>query len=81
MAITVCKFSKFFWGACHSDPLESFLVHKLLKINTAENTALEKLTKIGAPPSENFSEYAPDMNHFQKAYSHSFSGLSVFVFS
>ena len=30
-------------------PLESFLVLTLLKINSAEKTTLEKLTKIGAP--------------------------------
>ena len=30
------------------NPLESFLVRKLLKINSAEKNALEKVTKIGA---------------------------------
>ena len=32
------------------DPLELFLLFKLLKIKSAEKTALEKVTKIGAPP-------------------------------
>ena len=36
MAITVCKFSKIFWGSMPPDPLESILVLKLLKINSAE---------------------------------------------
>ena len=48
MAIAVCKFSKFFRGSMLRTPLESFLILTLLKINSAEKTTLEKVTKIGA---------------------------------
>ena len=64
------------------DPLESFLVLKLLEINSAENTTLDKVTKIGAPFPEKNSEYVPDMKHFQRAYCvRLFPGLNVFAFS
>ena len=51
MAITVAhgNFQNFFGGACPRTPLELCLILKLLKINSAEKTALEKVTKIGAP--------------------------------
>ena len=61
------------------DPLELFLVLELLKINFAEKTALEKVTKIGAPSLKKI--LAPDIKHFQKAYLRPFPGLNVFVFS
>ena len=48
MSITVCKFSKIFRGSMPSDPLESFLLLKLLEINCREKTELEKVTKFGA---------------------------------
>ena len=48
MATTVRKISKISGGACYRTLLESFLVLKLLKINFAEKTTLEKVTKIGA---------------------------------
>ena len=48
MAISVCKFSKFLRGSIPWTPLESFLVLQLLKIKSAEKTAVEKVTKIGA---------------------------------
>ena len=50
MAIAVCKFLKFFRGSMLPVPLESFLVLKLLKIESAGKTTLEKVKKkIGAP--------------------------------
>ena len=49
MAITACKVSKFSGGVCLRTPLESFLVLKLLKTNSAGKTALEKVTKFGGP--------------------------------
>ena len=48
MAITVRKFSKNFRGSMPWTLLESFLVPKLLKINSAGKNMLEKGTKIGA---------------------------------
>ena len=42
------NFQNFSWGACPRTLLESFLVLKLLKIHSAENATLEKVTKIGA---------------------------------
>ena len=62
------------------NPLESFLLLKLPKINCAEKNTLKEVTKFGAPSiPENFSEcaYAPDMKHFQRAYLGLFPGLIV----
>ena len=36
MAVTVCKFSRFFGRACPQTPLKSLLERKLLNVNTAE---------------------------------------------
>ena len=33
------------------------------------------------PLPEKISEYAPDINHFQKAYLRPFASLNVFAFS
>ena len=44
IAITVCQFSKNFRGSMPPDPLESFLLFKLHKINSAGKTTLEKVT-------------------------------------
>ena len=63
------------------DPLESFLVLKLLKINSAGKNTLEKVTKIGAPSLKKNFVYASDIKHFQKAYLRPFAGLNVFVFT
>ena len=41
--------SQKFSGGARSGPLKSFLVLKLLKIESAGKTTLEKVTKIGAP--------------------------------
>ena len=55
MAITVCKFSKIFMGACPRTPLESFLLLKLLELNSAEKkTMLEIVTKFDSPSLKNF---------------------------
>ena len=45
MAITACKFSKIVRGIMPPDPLESFLLFKLLKINSVGKTTLEKVAK------------------------------------
>ena len=59
-------------------PLKSFLLLKLLKINSAGKTALEKKTKIGAfSLIKKISEYALDMKQFQRAYERPFPGLNV----
>ena len=42
MAIAVCQFSKIFQGSMPPDPLESFLVLKLLKNHSAGKNTLEK---------------------------------------
>ena len=47
MASTACKFSHFFRGSMPSDPLESFLLLKLLKIDSAKKITLKKVSKIG----------------------------------
>ena len=52
MAITVCKFSKFFGGACLRTPLESFCYLSCLKLTLQEKTALEKRDKIWCPLPE-----------------------------
>ena len=81
MAIAVCKFSKIFQESVPPDPLEWFLVLKLLKIKFAETKLrLKKWQKLVPLPEKN-SEYALDMKHFQKAYSRPFTGLNVFAFS
>ena len=47
MTITVCKFSNNFQGSMPPDPLESFLLLKLLEITLPGKIALEKVTKFG----------------------------------
>ena len=60
------------------DPLESFLLLKLLELNSAEKkTMLEKVTKFDTFFLEKLSKYAPDMKHFKKAYLRPFPGLNV----
>ena len=54
MAITVGKFSKTFRGNKPPDPMESLLLLKLLKINSAGKTTLEKVTKFDAPSLKKF---------------------------
>ena len=64
------------------DPLESFLILKLLKINSAgKKKTLEKVTKIDAPSLKKNFVYASDIKHFQKAYLRPFAGLNVFAFT
>ena len=50
IGIAICKFSKNFRGSMPPNPLEPFLILKLLKINSAKKkTTLEKVTKIVPP--------------------------------
>ena len=48
IAITVCKFLKIVRGSMPPDTPRVLLLLKLLTINSAANTALEKVTKLGA---------------------------------
>ena len=58
------------------DPLlEPFLFLNLLQINSAGKNTHEKISKFIALVPENFSEYAPDMKHYQRAYLRPFLGL------
>ena len=66
MAITVCQFSKIFWRSIPPDPLESFLLLKLLKINSAGENYAWKRDKIWCFLPEKILEYASDMKQFQK---------------
>ena len=45
---------KILWGSMPPDPLESFLALKLLRIESAEKTTLEKVTTIGPPSLKKF---------------------------
>ena len=81
MVIAVCKFSKIFRGSMSPDPLESCLVLKLLKINSAEKNYASKSDENWCSLPEKNSEYAPDMKHFQKTYLRQFPCLNVFAFS
>ena len=67
--------------ACPRTPLESFLALKLLKINSAGKNTPEKSDENWCPLPQKISEYAPGMNHFQKAYLRPFPSLNVFAFS
>ena len=56
------------------DPLESFLVLKLLKINSAgKNTRVKKLRKLVPSAWKNFW-IRREIKHFQKAYLRPFYG-------
>ena len=46
IAITACKFSKFFRGSMPPDPLESFLCLNQLQISCAEKNTLKKTWKL-----------------------------------
>ena len=81
MAITVCKFSKIFRRSMSPDPPRVLLLLKLLVINSAGKSTLEKSDEIRCSlPEKNFP-CIPDMKHFQRAYLRPFPGLNVFVFS
>ena len=77
MAIAACKSSKNFREVCPLTPQESFLFLNLLQIYSAGKNALEKMSKFNALVPEKISGYAPDMKHFQRAYSRSFLGVNV----
>ena len=77
IAITVCEFSKFFRGSMPPDTPRVLLLFKLLIINSAGKTALEKSDEIWCALPKKNSQCAPDMKRFQRAYLCPFQGLNV----
>ena len=57
IAITACKFSKNFQGACPPNPPRAFLFFNQLQISSAEKKTLKKNVETMPPPFE-ISRYA-----------------------
>ena len=64
IAITACKFSKFFPGSMLPDPLETFLLLNQLQICFAEKILLQKVWKLWLEPPFKISRYATEHYHW-----------------
>ena len=70
MAITVSKFLKTFRVSIPPDPLKPYFCSSICFKLTSRKKIRLKNVKIlcHPPPPSEYSEYAPDVKHFQRAY-------------
>ena len=74
------SFQKFSTAVCPGPSGAFFCSSTCFKLILQEKSTLEKMSKFGAPFLKKISDYALDMKHLERAYSHPFSRLDVHRF-